>query len=110
MLNGEVRPRAEYHYPHWVMKWPVTCVCWPGLESKDETICEDAAGRCWWFAIILQTLMLCLYKRHCLRGCGIRSLRRPAEKLWKRCARLPLGESGSVSSTTECSGCWGFLY
>ena len=28
MLNGEVRPRAEYHYPHWVMKWPVTCVCW----------------------------------------------------------------------------------
>src|SRR3984957_16738834 len=28
MLNGEVRPRAEYHYPRWVMKWPVTWVRW----------------------------------------------------------------------------------
>jgi long-chain acyl-CoA synthetase len=24
MLRGEAMPRAEYHYPDWVLKWPVT--------------------------------------------------------------------------------------
>ena len=28
MLSGDARPRAEYHYPRWVMKWPVTWVRW----------------------------------------------------------------------------------
>jgi long-chain acyl-CoA synthetase len=28
MLSGEARPRAEYHYPHWVLHWPVTWVRW----------------------------------------------------------------------------------
>jgi long-chain acyl-CoA synthetase len=28
MLRGEVRPRAEYHYPGWVLRWPVTWVRW----------------------------------------------------------------------------------
>jgi long-chain acyl-CoA synthetase len=28
MLSGEVRPRAEYHYPQWVLRWPVTWVRW----------------------------------------------------------------------------------
>jgi long-chain acyl-CoA synthetase len=28
MLSGEVRPRAEYHYPGWVLRWPVTWVRW----------------------------------------------------------------------------------
>ncbi len=28
MLSGEARPRAEYHYPDWVLRWPVTWVRW----------------------------------------------------------------------------------
>jgi long-chain acyl-CoA synthetase len=28
MLRGEVRPRAEYHYPRWVLRWPVTWARW----------------------------------------------------------------------------------
>ncbi|MFZ0297191.1 MAG: AMP-binding protein [Candidatus Sulfotelmatobacter sp.] len=28
MLLGEARPRAEYHYPGWVLRWPVTRVRW----------------------------------------------------------------------------------
>jgi long-chain acyl-CoA synthetase len=28
MLRGESRPRAEYHYPRWVLHWPVTWVRW----------------------------------------------------------------------------------
>jgi long-chain acyl-CoA synthetase len=28
MLSGEARPRAEYHYPGWVLRWPVTWVRW----------------------------------------------------------------------------------
>ena len=52
MLNGEARPRAEYHYPRWVMKWPVTWVrclahyllvrpavlllAWPQIEGREN--------------------------------------------------------------------------
>ena len=28
MLSGEARERAEYHYPGWVLRWPVTWVRW----------------------------------------------------------------------------------
>jgi len=28
MLSGEARPRAGYHYPTWVLRWPVTWVRW----------------------------------------------------------------------------------
>jgi long-chain acyl-CoA synthetase len=28
MLRGEARPRAEYHYPAWVLRWPVTWMRW----------------------------------------------------------------------------------
>ncbi len=28
MLSGEARTRAEYHYPAWVLRWPVTWVRW----------------------------------------------------------------------------------
>ena len=28
MLSGEARPRTEYHYPRWVLRWPVTWVRW----------------------------------------------------------------------------------
>ena len=28
LLRGEARPRAEYHYPGWVLRWPVTWVRW----------------------------------------------------------------------------------
>jgi long-chain acyl-CoA synthetase len=28
MLSGETRQRAEYHYPAWVLRWPVTWVRW----------------------------------------------------------------------------------
>ncbi len=28
MLNGETRQRAEYHYPRWVLRWPVTWLRW----------------------------------------------------------------------------------
>ncbi len=28
MLSGEARPRAEYHYPAWVLRWPITWVRW----------------------------------------------------------------------------------
>ncbi|MGA9392168.1 MAG: AMP-binding protein [Candidatus Sulfotelmatobacter sp.] len=28
MLRGEVKSRAEYHYPGWVLRWPVTWVRW----------------------------------------------------------------------------------
>jgi long-chain acyl-CoA synthetase len=28
MLSGEARPRAEYHYPRWVLRWPVTWLRW----------------------------------------------------------------------------------
>jgi long-chain acyl-CoA synthetase len=28
MLRGEARPRVEYHYPGWVLRWPVTWVRW----------------------------------------------------------------------------------
>lgn len=28
MLSGEVRQRAEYHYPGWVLQWPVTWMRW----------------------------------------------------------------------------------
>ena len=28
MLSGEAWPRAQYHYPRWVLRWPVTWVRW----------------------------------------------------------------------------------
>jgi long-chain acyl-CoA synthetase len=28
LLSGEARQRAEYHYPAWVLRWPVTWVRW----------------------------------------------------------------------------------
>jgi long-chain acyl-CoA synthetase len=28
MLRGEERPLAEYHYPRWALRWPVTWVRW----------------------------------------------------------------------------------
>jgi long-chain acyl-CoA synthetase len=28
MLSGEARPRAQYHYPGWVLRWPVTWLRW----------------------------------------------------------------------------------
>jgi len=28
MLSGGATPRAEYHYPSWVLRWPVTWVRW----------------------------------------------------------------------------------
>jgi long-chain acyl-CoA synthetase len=28
MLSGEARPRAEYHYPRWVLRWPATWLRW----------------------------------------------------------------------------------
>jgi len=28
MLSGEARSRAEYHYPGWVLQWPVTWLRW----------------------------------------------------------------------------------
>jgi long-chain acyl-CoA synthetase len=28
MLSGKARPRAEYHYPRWVLRWPVTWLRW----------------------------------------------------------------------------------
>lgn len=28
MLSGEVRPPAKYHYPAWVLRWPVTWLRW----------------------------------------------------------------------------------
>jgi long-chain acyl-CoA synthetase len=28
MLSGEERPRAEYHYPRWALRWPVTWLRW----------------------------------------------------------------------------------
>jgi long-chain acyl-CoA synthetase len=28
MLSGESRARVEYHYPRWVLRWPVTWVRW----------------------------------------------------------------------------------
>jgi len=28
MLHGETGPRAEYHYPAWVLRWPVTWLRW----------------------------------------------------------------------------------
>jgi long-chain acyl-CoA synthetase len=28
MLSGETRQRVEYHYPAWVLRWPVTWVRW----------------------------------------------------------------------------------
>ena len=28
MLSGQARARAEYHYPAWVLRWPVTWVRW----------------------------------------------------------------------------------
>jgi long-chain acyl-CoA synthetase len=28
MLRGEARPRAEYHYPAWVLHWPATWARW----------------------------------------------------------------------------------
>ena len=28
MLKGETRMRAEYHYPRWALRWPVTWVRW----------------------------------------------------------------------------------
>jgi long-chain acyl-CoA synthetase len=30
MLSGEARGRAEYHYPRWVLRWPVTWLRWLG--------------------------------------------------------------------------------
>jgi long-chain acyl-CoA synthetase len=31
MLTVEARPRAEYHYPGWVLRWPVTWLRWLAL-------------------------------------------------------------------------------
>jgi long-chain acyl-CoA synthetase len=28
MLSGDEHPRAEYHYPRWALRWPVTWVRW----------------------------------------------------------------------------------
>ena len=52
MLSGEARPRAEYHYPRWALRWPVTwlrwlahyllmrpamiLLGWPGIEGREN--------------------------------------------------------------------------
>jgi long-chain acyl-CoA synthetase len=52
MLRGEARPRAEYHYPGWVLRWPVTwarllvhyllgkpamiLLGWPRIEGREN--------------------------------------------------------------------------
>src|SRR5580658_34217 len=52
MLSGETRARAEYHYPRWVLRWPVTWVRflvhyllgrpammlrgWPRIEGREN--------------------------------------------------------------------------
>jgi long-chain acyl-CoA synthetase len=52
MLKGEIRQRAEYHYPSWVLRWPVTWVRglahyllmrpamillgWPRIEGREN--------------------------------------------------------------------------
>ncbi|MGA9544729.1 MAG: 1-acyl-sn-glycerol-3-phosphate acyltransferase, partial [Candidatus Sulfotelmatobacter sp.] len=52
MLRGEARPRAEYHYPRWVLRWPVTwarllvhyllgkpamiLLGWPRIEGREN--------------------------------------------------------------------------
>jgi long-chain acyl-CoA synthetase len=52
MLSGEARPRAEYHYPRWVLRWPVTwarglayyllmrpamiLLGWPRIEGREN--------------------------------------------------------------------------
>ena len=66
MLRGEARPRAEYHYPRWVLRWPVTWVRWLAHYFLDDARhgvaglaadrrAGESAGierdRCWWFAI-----------------------------------------------------------
>jgi long-chain acyl-CoA synthetase len=28
MLRGEARPHVEYHYPEWVLRWPITSIRW----------------------------------------------------------------------------------
>jgi len=32
MLRGEVKQRVEFHYPRWVLRWPVTWVRWLALH------------------------------------------------------------------------------
>jgi long-chain acyl-CoA synthetase len=52
MISGEGQRRAEYHYPGWVLRWPVTWVrwlahyllmrpammllCWPRIEGREH--------------------------------------------------------------------------
>jgi long-chain acyl-CoA synthetase len=52
MLSGQARPRAQYHYPGWVLRWPVTwlrslahyllmrpamiLLGWPGIEGREN--------------------------------------------------------------------------
>jgi long-chain acyl-CoA synthetase len=52
MLSGEARPRVEYHYPGWVLRWPVTwlrllvhyllgrpammLLGWPRIEGREN--------------------------------------------------------------------------
>src|SRR5271170_1002710 len=69
MLRGEARTRAEYHYPRWVLRWPVTwlplvvhyllwrpamiLLGWPRIEGRENllgwsgpllVVCNHVAG------------------------------------------------------------------
>ena len=123
MLSGEARPRAEYHYPRWVLRWPVTWVRWlahyllmrpamillgwPRIEGR-----ENLRG---WSGPLLVVCNHIADVDVAFRADGAAGAaakphrdRDSEEKPWRRCTRRRRAEVFSEESTIGRSGCWEF--
>ena len=123
MLSGEARQRVEYHYPRWVLRWPVTWVRWlahyllmrpammllgwPRIEGRENlrgwsgpllVVCNHIADVDVGFVQTALPARLRTPHRN-------RDRRRST---WRRCTRRLPAEVFSGESTIACSGCWEF--
>ena len=122
MLSGEARQRAEYHYPRWVLRWPVTwlrwlahyllmrpamiLLGWPRIEGRENlrgwsgpllVVCNHVADVDVGFVQTALPARLRTSHRNRDRGEALEALHTPAP-----------AEMSSAKSTIARSGCWEF--
>ena len=122
MLSGEARPRAEYHYPRWVLRWPVTwarwlahyslmmpamvLLGWPRIEGRENlrgsrgpllVVCNHISDVDVGFVQAALPARLRNRMATATRGEDLEALRTPAR-----------GEDFSEESMIARDGCWAF--
>src|SRR5580658_1676427 len=122
MLRGEARPRAEYHYPRWALRWPVTwarllghyllgkpamiLLGWPRIEGRENL--RGWSGPMLVVSNHIRTWILRSCRQHCRRGWETGPRPQLGEKTWRHCTRRLLAADGCPEFTIGCAGPWGF--